>query len=303
MPDAAAPIAAPIASSIAASNATDGPPHGDADALIDFVRRHPRLLVLTGAGISTDSGIPGYRDADGNWRASTPIQHREFLESHARRQRYWARSMVGWPIMSRALPNDAHRALARLQQAGHVEALVTQNVDGLHQAAGSTGVIELHGSLASVVCLACGERHPRGEIQRELEAANPAIAGLSAVPSADGDAHLEPDDLHGFTVPHCRRCAGVIKPDVVFFGDSVPRDRVARVHEALTRADALLVVGSSLMVYSGYRFCVAAAQAGKPVVAINLGRTRADPLLTMKIAAPCGATLTRLDAALRNIAA
>lgn len=284
MPDAAAPVA------------IDGPPHGDDQALIDFVRRHPRLLVLTGAGISTDSGIPGYRDADGNWRASTPIQHREFLESHARRQRYWARDMIGQP-------NDAHRALARLQQAGHVEALVTQNVDGLHQAAGSTGVIELHGSLSSVVCLHCGQRHARFDIQRELETANPAIAGLSAVPSADGDAHLEPDDLHGFTVPHCRRCAGVIKPDVVFFGDSVPRDRVAAVHEALQRADALLVVGSSLMVFSGYRFCVAAVQAGKPVVAVNLGRTRADPLLTMKIAAPCGATLTCLDAAMRNIAA
>jgi len=287
---------------VAAPIAVDGPPHGDDDALIGFVRRHPRLLVLTGAGISTDSGIPGYRDADGNWRASTPIQHREFLESHARRQRYWARSMVGWPIMSRALPNDAHRALARLQQAGHVEALVTQNVDGLHQAAGSTGVIELHGSLSSVVCLSCGERHPRADIQHELEAANPAIVGLPAVPSADGDAHLEPDDLDGFTVPHCRRCAGIIKPDVVFFGDSVPRDRVAAVHEALQRADALLVAGSSLMVFSGYRFCVAAAQAGKPVVAINLGRTRADPLLTMKVAAPCGATLTHLDAALGNIA-
>lgn len=270
------------------------PPLGDVDALIDFVRRHPRLLVLTGAGISTDSGIPGYRDADGNWRASTPIQHREFLDSHARRQRYWARSMVGWPIMSRARPNDAHLALARLQQAGHIEALVTQNVDGLHQAAGSTGVIELHGSLGSVVCLACGERHPRADIQRELEAANPAIAGLSAVPSADGDAHLEAEDLHEFSVPHCRRCAGVIKPDVVLFGDSVPRDRVAAVHGALQRADALLVVGSSLMVYSGYRFCVAAAQAGKPVVAINLGRTRADPLLTLKVPASCAETLGRI---------
>ncbi len=287
----------------AASAAIGAVPHGDADALIDFVRRHPRLLVLTGAGISTDSGIPGYRDADGNWLASTPIQHREFLDSHARRQRYWARSMNGWPIMSRAMPNDAHRALARLQRAGHIEALVTQNVDGLHQAAGSTGVIELHGSLASVVCLSCGERHARAEIQGELEAANPGIAGLSAVPSADGDAHFEPDDLHGFTVPHCRRCAGVLKPDVVFFGDSVPRDRVQRVSDALLRADALLVVGSSLMVYSGYRFCMAAAQVGKPVVAINLGRTRADSLLTLKIAQPCGSTLARLDAALRNIGA
>ncbi|MBY4896279.1 NAD-dependent protein deacetylase [Cupriavidus sp. AU9028] len=260
-------------------------------ALADFLGRHRRLLVLTGAGISTESGIPGYRDADGNWKGRKPIQHREYLDSHAVRQRYWARSMVGWPVVSRARPNAAHHALASLQHAGQVEMLVTQNVDGLHQAAGSTGVVELHGSIHFASCLSCGLRVSRQEVQHRLEARNPGFAGLTAAPAADGDARLERDDFDRVVVPDCLHCGGTLKPDVVFFGDSVPRERVEAVHAALARADALLVVGSSLMVYSGYRFCLAAVQQAKPIAALNLGMTRADGLLALKVSAPCGPAL------------
>jgi NAD-dependent SIR2 family protein deacetylase len=274
------------------------------ERLHTLVRQHPRLLLLTGAGISTDSGIPGYRDADGQWRGKTPIQYKDFLASAATRKRYWARSMAGWPLMSGAQPNAAHLAVAALQRAGHVERLVTQNVDGLHQRAGSTDVIELHGSIASVICLECGLVHPRAEIQAQLASQNPDFVGSAAAVAADGDAHVEREDFDALRLPQCARCGGMLKPDVVFFGESVPRERVQTVHQALQSADAMLVVGSSLMVYSGYRFCVAAAELRKPIVAINLGLTRADPMLALKVHWPCAAALsTLLDRlAIRSVA-
>ncbi|MGF6529770.1 NAD-dependent SIR2 family protein deacetylase [Paraburkholderia sp. GAS206C] len=268
------------------------------DDLHDFVQRHPRLFVLSGAGISTDSGIPGYRDENGEWKRSPPITLQEFLGSLASRQRYWARSMIGWPVVAQAKPNDAHRALARLEAAGHVPTLVTQNVDGLHQRAGSSDVIELHGSIGAVTCLDCGTRHARSAIQQTLEADNPALLDVVAEPAADGDAHLEWHDLGGFRIPACPNCGGQLKPSVVFFGENVPRATVDDATRALEAADAMLVVGSSLMVYSGYRFCVWAQKMGKPIAAINLGRTRADPLLALKVAAPCAETLTALAARL-----
>jgi NAD-dependent SIR2 family protein deacetylase len=268
------------------------------DDLHDFVQRHPRLFVLSGAGISTDSGIPGYRDENGEWKRSPPITLQEFLGSLASRQRYWARSMIGWPVVAQARPNDAHRALARLEAAGHVPTLVTQNVDGLHQRAGSSDVIELHGSIGAVTCLDCGTRHARSAIQQTLEADNPALLDVVAEPAADGDAHLEWHDLGGFRIPACPNCGGQLKPSVVFFGENVPRATVDDATRALEAADAMLVVGSSLMVYSGYRFCVWAQKMGKPIAAINLGRTRADPLLALKVAAPCAETLTALAARL-----
>jgi NAD-dependent SIR2 family protein deacetylase len=268
------------------------------DDLHDFVQRHPRLFVLSGAGISTDSGIPGYRDENGEWKRSPPITLQEFLGSLASRQRYWARSMIGWPVVAQAKPNDAHRALARLEAAGHVPTLVTQNVDGLHQRAGSSDVIELHGSIGAVTCLDCGTRHARSTIQQTLEADNPALLDVVAEPAADGDAHLEWHDLGGFRIPACPNCGGQLKPSVVFFGENVPRATVDDATRALEAADAMLVVGSSLMVYSGYRFCVWAQKMGKPIAAINLGRTRADPLLALKVAAPCAETLTALAARL-----
>ncbi|WP_454753518.1 NAD-dependent protein deacetylase [Cupriavidus necator] len=263
-------------------------------ALLDFVQRHPRLFVLTGAGISTDSGIPGYRDARGQWQRSPPITLQVFLGSHAGRQRYWARSMLGWPVAWQAQPNDAHHALSRLGEQGRLTALVTQNVDGLHQRAGSQGVIELHGSLASAICLDCGTRHDRAGLQDWLLAQNAALRDVIAEPAADGDVHFESPLFAQFRVPECGRCGGVLKPDVVFFGESVPRARVDAARAALEAADAMLVVGSSLMVYSGYRFCVWAGQMGKPVAALNLGTTRADAMLALKVEAGCAPALQAL---------
>jgi len=265
-----------------------------ASELADFVARHPRLFVLTGAGISTDSGIPGYRDDKGQWQRSPPITLQAFLGSHAARQRYWARSMIGWPVTALASPNAAHHALARMGRHGLLTALVTQNVDGLHQRAGSEGVIELHGGLGEVVCLQCGQRHARADIQQWLLDENEALRDAVAAPAADGDAHFESPQFAQFQVPACGICAGVLKPDVVFFGESVPRERVNAARAALEASDAVLVAGSSLMVYSGYRFCVWAGELGKPVAALNLGQTRADPMLALKVRESCGPALTAL---------
>lgn len=265
-------------------------------ALADFVARHRRLLVLTGAGCSTASGIPGYRDRDGSWSGRAPVQYREFVESEHARRRYWSRSLLGWPRVASASPNAAHRALAALEGTGRVRALVTQNVDGLHQRAGSRRVVDLHGRLDEVECLGCGGRVSRQDVQHQLRAWNPAFAaGLAegAPARPDGDAQWEAD-LSGFQVPSCPSCGGVLKPAVVFFGENVPRARVDEAMAALRESDALLVVGSSLMVFSGYRFCLAAAAAGKPIAAVNLGRTRADEMLALKVEEDCGAALGSL---------
>lgn len=264
------------------------------DHLYDFVERHPRLFVLTGAGISTASGIPGYRDAHGQWQGKSPIQFQEFMQSLASRQRYWARSMAGWPNVARAAPNGAHHAVARLEKLGRVQRLVTQNVDGLHQRAGSTDVIELHGGLRAVRCLDCGAEHARAALQPLLEALNPRLLGATAPTAPDGDAHLAAEHVAHFRIPDCPYCAGLLKPDVVFFGESVPRSRVDAAAQALEQADAVLVVGSSLMVYSGFRFCQWATRMGKPIAAINLGVTRADAQLALKIEQPCAEALAML---------
>lgn len=271
---------------------------GHGAALLDFVERHPRLFVLTGAGISTDSGIPGYRDEQGRWQRSAPMTITAFLSGHPARQRYWARSMVGWPVADAAQPNISHRVVARLGEAGRVAGLVTQNVDGLHQRAGSRDVTELHGSIGRVVCLSCATRYPRADIQRWLSQHNPDFRDVSALPAADGDAHLESPLFDNFAVPDCERCGGVLKPDVVFFGESVPRERVEAGRQAIGLADGMLVIGSSLTVFSGYRFCLWAAERGLPIAALNLGTTRADPLLTCKISAPIGPSLAGLAASL-----
>lgn len=270
----------------------------ETQALARFVRAHPRLLVLTGAGVSTASGIPDYRDAEGQWKRTPPLSHQEFLRSDSARRRYWARSLIGWPRVAAARPNAAHRALARLESAGCVHTLLTQNVDGLHQRAGSGRVIELHGSLDRILCLDCGETLTRIAVQRMLEAQNPAFLSLPAGLAPDGDADLALADLDDFRVPECPRCGGLLKPDVVFFGASVPPARVEAALRALASADALLVVGSSLMVYSGYRFCLAAREMGKSIAAVNLGRTRADELLHLKVVAPCAVVLAGVARAL-----
>lgn len=262
--------------------------------LSDFVARHRKLFVLTGAGCSTDSGIPDYRDADGSWKRSPPVTLQAFMGSAAVRQRYWARSFVGWQRFRRAAPNAAHAALARLEQQERMELLVTQNVDGLHQAAGSVQVIDLHGRLGQVRCMDCDSLVSREEQQAELLRRNAAWSGLHAEVAPDGDADLDGLPFGDFAVLTCSHCAGILKPDVVFFGESVPRARVDAAMHGLEQADAMLVIGSSLMVYSGYRFVQAAAQSGKPVAAINLGRTRADELLTLKVSEPCALALGAL---------
>jgi len=267
-------------------------------SLIDFTTRHPRLFVLTGAGCSTDAGIPDYRDVNGEWKRPSPVTYQAFTGDDPTRRRYWARSLIGWPTMAQAQPTAAHRALAQLESNGRIELLLTQNVDGLHGAAGSQRTIDLHGRIDTVRCLACEVRSPRAALQIELRQRNPRWAALEARAAPDGDADLDGIDFSTFDIPPCPVCGGMLKPDVVFFGENVPRDRVAAAFAALEAADAVLVAGSSLMVYSGYRFVQSAAAAGKPVAAINLGRTRADELLTLKVEQPVGQALQALAAQL-----
>jgi len=265
-------------------------------ALADFAARHRRLFVLTGAGCSTDSGIPDYRDRNGEWKRPAPVSYQAFMGDAATRRRYWARSLVGWRTIGQAQPGEAHRALARLEAAGRIGRLLTQNVDGLHDAAGSRRVIDLHGRIDTVRCMGCETRSPRADLQAELLHRNPAWAARDAQAAPDGDADLDGIDFASFDVPACPHCGGVLKPDVVFFGESVPRERVAAAHAGLAQADALLVAGSSLMVYSGFRFVQAAVAAGKPVAAVNLGRTRADALFALKVERPVGEALAELAA-------
>lgn len=279
----------------APSRAADPSPDSACVASLEaFVARHRRLFVLTGAGCSTDSGIPDYRDAAGDWKRAQPVTYQAFMGELATRQRYWARSLVGWPRFGHARPNATHAALAQLEARGQVELLLTQNVDRLHQAAGSAAVIDLHGRLDVVRCMGCERRLPREDFQHQLLQHNPHWATLQAGQAPDGDADLEGVDFAAFAVPACTRCGGVLKPDVVFFGENVPRERVAAAFAHLQRADAMLVLGSSLMVYSGFRFVQAAAKAGLPIAAVNLGRTRGDDLLSLKLALPCAQALAFL---------
>jgi NAD-dependent SIR2 family protein deacetylase len=257
--------------------------HDHAARIAEFLDRHPRALVLTGAGLSTASGIPDYRDRDGTRRGKPPIHGPDFRKSEFVQRRYWARSMIGWPVLSRARPNAGHYAIAGLEAVGRIGSVLTQNVDGLHGQAGSHSVLELHGNIHTVVCLDCSALFPRAFIQGQLEDANPRMMGANATPLPDGDASVEPTELADFRLPWCTCCGGTLQPNVVFFGDNVPAARTAIALDQMDKADALLVVGSSLMVYSGFRFCRMAQASGKPIAAINLGRTRADELLDIKI--------------------
>ena len=269
---------------------------GDAEveALRAFLARHPRLFVLSGAGCSTASGIPDYRDEAGGWKRAPPITFAAFTGDDLARRRYWARSMVGWPRMAMAHPNAAHLGLARLERGGRIACLVTQNVDGLHQAAGSRAVIDLHGRIDRVTCLDCMRHSAREDLQSSLRERNPHWTMLDADIAPDGDADLHGRDFAGFVVPHCEACGGMLKPDVVFFGENVPRARVEHAQAALEASDAMFVAGSSLMVYSGYRFVLAAVRLGKPVAAVNLGRTRADELIALKLQRPVSDVFARL---------
>lgn len=265
-----------------------------ADTLYRFIQTYPRLMALTGAGISLASGIPTYRDENGVWQRGAPLQHPDFIQKEAIRKRYWARSFVGWPSISQAKPNVAHQALAQLERFGVVDQLVTQNVDNLHQAAGHQQVVDLHGNLQRVVCLQCGNKTSRVEQQERLAISNPLLQSLQAEIRPDGDAALPDDYYEQLELPTCLHCSGVLMPDVVFFGGTIPRERVDTCLQALEQADALLVVGSSLKVYSGYRFCVRAKEWGKPIILLNPGNTRADDLAQLHIRANAGEVLTAL---------
>ena len=252
------------------------------------------VLVLSGAGISTESGIPDYRGPDGNRRVQ-PMQYAEFVGSSAARQRYWARSYVGWQRFSSAGPNDGHRAVAALQRAGLLGPIITQNVDGLHQAGGSEDVTELHGALARVVCLTCGDRTSRWDLDERMRESNPGYEVTSNEIRPDGDIALNAVDVEGFVVPRCLVCGrDTLKPDVVFFGESVPKPLVERCFELTDRARALLVLGSSLKVMSGYRFVRRAAARGIPVGIITRGPTRGDDHATHRLDAGLGPTLRAL---------
>jgi NAD-dependent SIR2 family protein deacetylase len=257
-----------------------------------------RVAVLTGAGCSTESGIPDYRSPEALRRPRTPLLYQDFIKKAETRRRYWARSLVGWPRMSAARPNPAHVALAELEAAGVVTGLVTQNVDGLHQAAGSARVIELHGALAHVRCLVCGARFTRRAVQARLEAANPGFAARAAALAPDGDADLPDAAIAELAMVDCETCGGALKPDVVLFGENVPRPTVDAAFALVDAAEALLVVGSSLTVYSGFRFVRRAAERGQPVVIVNQGPTRGDPHARLRVDARAGEILPALRARL-----
>jgi NAD-dependent SIR2 family protein deacetylase len=260
------------------------------------------VLILSGAGLSTESGIPDYRGPTGLARrvsGSTPMTYQTFTGSAGARRRYWARSYLGWRHIARAVPNDGHRAVAELSRRGLLTGIITQNVDGLHQAAGpvmgGAAVTELHGSLHWVICLSCGRRTPRAELARRLEAANPGWdAELAAALKPDGDADLDDEAIASFRVADCSACHGVLKPDVVFFGENVPRPRAEACYALVERSAALVVLGSSLTVMSGFRYVRHAARHQHPIVIVNQGATRGDGYATATLDAPLGQTLTEL---------
>ena len=267
------------------------------DEVADLVRGGD-VLVLSGAGISTESGIPDYRGPTGAARRGQPMTYQAFVGDPDGRRRYWARSFLGWRQIAAARPNAGHRAVAELQRAGYLSGLITQNVDGLHQAAGATEVIELHGGLDAVRCLTCGCSSTRDELDVLMRMLNPGFSPEALGVNADGDVDLADEALATFAPPHCGSCASpLVKPDVVFFGESVPAARVARCFELVRQSRAMLVLGSSLTVFSGFRFARAAARSGIPLVIVNQGPTRADDLADIKVDAPLGEFLSDLRAA------
>jgi len=266
------------------------------DAINDlhrWIADHHHVFVLTGAGCSTASGIPDYRDDRGEWKRRPPVMIQAFRTQAAIYRRYWARAYAGWPRFTAAEPGAAHRALAAWQRAGALARLVTQNVDGLHQRAGSRAVIDLHGRLDLVICLACGERTSREAVQAVMAASN-GQWNAAALPAPDGDAEIEAAAVESFEAPRCECCGGLLKPDVVFFGENVPGERYQDARDALAHADALLVAGSSLMVYSGFRFVRQAHDAGLSIAIVNRGWTRGDELAHLKVEGDVGTILTQV---------
>lgn len=269
----------------------------DLASLIIFLESNNPIIALTGAGISAASGIPTYRDEKGNWNRSNPIKHQEFINSKVMQQRYWARSMIGW----QAVANDANKSLARLERQGYIKQLITQNVDGLHNLAGSATVIDLHGRLDTVVCLNCSDRSARHKLQPRLHKLNPDLKQFVAEILPDGDADIDDYPIETIKIPQCTKCYGALKPDVVFFGDNVPKERVNQAMNAVKSASGLLIIGSSLQVYSGYRFCKVASEAGIPIGCINQGITRADDLFSQKWEGDCARILNQACAQIIDV--
>ncbi|XP_056607606.1 NAD-dependent protein lipoamidase sirtuin-4, mitochondrial [Triplophysa dalaica] len=263
-----------------------------------IVSQSSRLFVISGAGLSTESGIPDYRSEGVGLYARTdrrPMQHSEFVRSAKARQRYWARNYVGWPQFSSHFPNSSHVALKYWEDKGKLHWLVTQNVDALHSKAGSQRLTELHGCSHRVVCLGCGSLSRRAELQKRFAALNPAWAVSAGAVAPDGDVFLEDEQVMNFRVPACDGCGGILKPEVTFFGDVVNRDTVQFVHTKLAESDAVLVTGSSLQVYSGYRFLLAASERKLPIAIVNIGPTRADHLADVRLSARCGEVLPAIQ--------
>ncbi|XP_073485416.1 NAD-dependent protein lipoamidase sirtuin-4, mitochondrial [Aquarana catesbeiana] len=269
----------------------------EVERLQDFVLCSQRLFVMTGAGISTESGIPDYRSEGVGLYARTerrPIQHAEFVRSQDARRRYWARNFVGWPQFSSHKPNTAHMALYNWEKAGKLHWLVTQNVDALHAKAGQRRLTELHGCTHRVICLGCQTVSSRFELQERFIALNPSWNEQAYGVAPDGDVFLTDEQVSNFRVPPCDKCGGILKPQVTFFGDTVNREVVFSLYENLGQADAILIVGSSLQVYSGYRFALKAQEKGIPIAILNIGPTRADHLAVVKVIGRCGDILAKI---------
>nr|XP_027209944.1 NAD-dependent protein deacylase Sirt4-like [Penaeus vannamei]XP_027209945.1 NAD-dependent protein deacylase Sirt4-like [Penaeus vannamei] len=267
------------------------------DQMQEFVDNHRKIFVLTGAGISTESGIPDYRSEGVGLYATSnkrPVQFKTFMDSAKARQSYWARNYIGWPRFSTFQPNITHLTLAEWEKKGKIQCVVTQNVDRLHHKAGSTKVHELHGTAFNVICMSCSKMVDRHSFQSRLRILNPHMSSHSSEIRPDGDVELTEEEVNQFQVPPCKHCGGIMKPYIVFFGDNVPKDRVERVKQELSESDGLLVLGSSLFVYSGYRFILQAVDMGIPLCAVNIGTTRADKHLDFRISARCGEVLPQI---------
>ena len=257
------------------------------ETLISKLKDKHRIWILTGAGISAPSGIPTYRDDKGEWKSANPIQHNDFIKHESYRQRYWARSMVGWKLTGRAKPNPTHHAITALQLTSRVSQIVTQNVDGLHNVAASKDVIDLHGRLTEIKCLNCEEVSKRADYQLRLVEINPELDDYHATIMPDGDANVENFDMSRISIPPCNNCGGVLMPNVVFFGGVVPKPRVEKAFSTLAESDCILVIGSSLKVFSGFRFPRWASQNNLPMYAINQGEMRGNELFDFILSEPC----------------
>ncbi|XP_039310095.1 NAD-dependent protein deacylase Sirt4 isoform X2 [Solenopsis invicta] len=269
----------------------------DVMRLKEFVDKHHRLCVLTGAGISTESGIPDYRSAEVGLYARSnhkPILYKEFCDSKASRRRYWARNYIGWSRFSSIKPNITHKILKHLEDIGKVECIVTQNVDNLHLKAGSKKVIELHGTAFRVMCLNCDHKICRHELQRVFKTLNPSMMATAQMIRPDGDVELSQEQIEGFKVPACDNCGGILKPDIVFFGDNVPHEKVQNVKANVESLDALLILGTSLSTFSAYRIVLQAVDAKKPIAIVNIGETRADKCINLKVEGRCGDVLSKI---------